>query len=142
MDEGTSPAQRDDYIIAQYAGGGTTTTTYYRRKLSNVFAALNSSDITTALGFTPTANTGTITGVSVNGTSVATSGVANITSIPYSILTGTPTIPTVNNGTLTIQKNGTNVQTFTANQSSNVTANITVPVNFSDLGNRGEAFLS
>jgi len=35
-----------------------------------------------------------------------------------------PTIPTVNNGTLTIQKNGTNVQTFTANQSSNVTANI------------------
>ena len=33
--------------------------------------------------------------------------------------------PTVNNGQLTIQKNGTNVQTFTANQSSNVTANIT-----------------
>ena len=35
-----------------------------------------------------TTNTGTITGVSVNGTSVATSGVANITSIPASILTG------------------------------------------------------
>lgn len=42
---------------------------------------------------------------------------------------------TVNNGTLTIQKNGTNVQTFTANQSSNVTANITVPTNLSDLYN-------
>lgn len=39
-----------------------------------------------------------------------------------------PTIPTVNNATLTIQKNGTNVQTFTANASSNKTANITVPV--------------
>lgn len=39
-----------------------------------------------------------------------------------------PTIPTVNNGTLTIQKNGTTVQTFTANQSGNATANITVPV--------------
>ena len=38
-----------------------------------------------------------------------------------------PTIPTVNNGTLTIQKNGTNVATFTANQSGNATANITVP---------------
>lgn len=38
-----------------------------------------------------------------------------------------PTIPTVNNATLTIQKNGTQVATFTANASSNVTANITVP---------------
>lgn len=35
-----------------------------------------------------TANVGTITGVSVNGTSVATSGVANITSLPASILSG------------------------------------------------------
>ena len=41
--------------------------------------------------------------------------------------------PTVNNGTLTIQKNGTDVQTFTANQSTNATANITVPESFSDL---------
>lgn len=40
-----------------------------------------------------------------------------------------PTIPTVNNATLTIQKNGTTVNTFTANASSNVTANITVPTN-------------
>lgn len=37
----------------------------------------------------------------------------------------TSDIPTVNNGTLTIQKNGTTVQTFSANQSGNVTANIT-----------------
>ena len=35
-----------------------------------------------------TSNTGTITGVSVNGTSVATSGVANITNMPASILSG------------------------------------------------------
>ena len=35
-----------------------------------------------------TSNTGTITGVSVNGTSVATSGIANITSVPASILSG------------------------------------------------------
>lgn len=43
--------------------------------------------------------------------------------------------PTVNDGTLTIQQNGTTVQTFTANQASNATANITVPVNTSDLNN-------
>lgn len=36
-------------------------------------------------------------------------------------------IPTVNNGTLTIQVNGTSVGTFTANQSGNTTANIVVP---------------
>ena len=46
-----------------------------------------------------------------------------------------PTIPTVNNGQLTIQKNGTNVATFTANQSGNATANITVPTKTSDITN-------
>lgn len=53
--------------------------------------------------------------------------------IPYAVLANPPTIPTVNNGTLTIQKNGTNVQTFSANQSSSVTANITVPTKASDV---------
>lgn len=46
-----------------------------------------------------------------------------------------PTIPTVNNATLTIQKNGSTVKTFTANASSNVTANITVPTKTSDITN-------
>lgn len=51
-----------------------------------------------------TANVGTITGVSVNGTSVATSGVANITSLPASILNGT-----IKNGvTATTQAAGDN----------------------------------
>ena len=53
----------------------------------------------------------------------------------YSDLSGLPTIPTVNNATLTIQKNGTDVQTFTANASSNKTANITVPTKTSELTN-------
>lgn len=53
----------------------------------------------------------------------------------YNDLTNKPTIPTVNNATLTIQKNGTTVNTFTANASSNVTANITVPTQTSDLTN-------
>lgn len=46
-----------------------------------------------------------------------------------------PTIPTVNNGTLTIQKNGTTVDSFTANSASNVTVDITVPTKTSDLTN-------
>lgn len=53
----------------------------------------------------------------------------------YSDLSDTPTIPTVNNGKLTIQKNGTNLQTFTSNQSGNVTANITVPTKMSEVTN-------
>ena len=36
--------------------------------------------------------------------------------------------PTVNNGQLTIQKNGSTIATFTANSSTNTTANITVPI--------------
>lgn len=62
------------------------------------------------------------------------SGLAKVaTSGSYNDLSNKPTIPTVNNGKLTIQKNGTDVATFTANQSSSVTANITVPTKASDV---------
>ena len=65
-----------------------------------------------------------------------TSGLATVaTSGSYNDLSNKPTIPTVNNATLTIQKNGTTVKTFTANASSNVTANITVPTKTSELTN-------
>lgn len=57
----------------------------------------------------------------VSGTNIKT---INNTSILGS---GNIALPTVNNATLTIQKNGSNVATFTANASSNVTANISVP---------------
>ena len=57
------------------------------------------------------------------------------TSGSYNDLSNKPTIPTVNNATLTIQKNGTTVSTFTANASSDVTANIAVPTATSDLNN-------
>lgn len=43
--------------------------------------------------------------------------------------------PAVNNGQLTIQKNGNSIGTFTANQSSNTTANIIVPTKTSDITN-------
>lgn len=64
------------------------------------------------------------------------SGLATVaTSGSYNDLSNKPTIPTVNNGKLTIQKNGTDVATFTANQSTNTTANITVPIKVSELTN-------
>ena len=58
-------------------------------------------------------------------------------------------IAAVNNGKLTIQKNGSTVATFTANQSGNATANITVPTKlaelsertFGNLTSRGEEYL-
>lgn len=71
---------------------------------------------------------------------IAGSGTINLHKVAktgsYNDLLYTPTIPAAaNNGTLTIQKNGTKVQTFTANQSTNATANITVPVKVSELTN-------
>lgn len=46
-----------------------------------------------------------------------------------------PSSTTIGDGTLTIQKNGTSVATFTANSATNTTANITVPTKTSDLIN-------
>lgn len=70
------------------------------------------------------------------------SGLATVaTSGSYNDLSNKPTIPTVNNATLTIQKNGSNVATFTANASSNVTANISVPTNTNELTN-GAGFIT
>lgn len=46
------------------------------------------------------------------------------TSGSYNDLTDTPTIPTVNDATITIQANGTTVDSFTLNQSTNKTINI------------------
>ena len=63
------------------------------------------------------------------------------TSGAYSDLTGKPTIPTVNNPTITIQKNGTKVEDFTLNASTGKTINITVPTNTNELTN-GAGFIT
>ena len=128
---------------------------------SGFITGITSSDVTTALGYTPydstnpngyTSNVGTVTSVNnvspVSGnvtisipsdTSDLTNGAGFITSSAlspyvlstslatvatsglYSDLTGTPTIPTVNNATLTITQGGVSKGTFTANASSDVT---------------------
>lgn len=61
---------------------------------------------------------------SVNGWDNLSNAVSTNTSDIASLQAA---IPTVNDATLTIQQNGTTVQTFTANASSNATANIEVP---------------
>ena len=69
--------------------------------------------------------------VVVTGPSLATVA----TTGAYSDLTGTPTIPTVNDNTLTIQKNGTTIDTFTANAAADKTINITMTASDVGLGN-------
>lgn len=64
-------------------------------------------------------------------------GIYSTFSGSYNDLEDKPTIPSVGNGTLTIQKNGTNVATFTANQSGNATANISVPTTYAGSDSAG-----
>lgn len=76
------------------------------------------------------------TDVQVNGTSITSNNVANlVTNTAYNATSNKiatmSDIPTVNNATLTVQLNGSNVQTFTANASSNATANIQALPNYS-----------
>lgn len=60
------------------------------------------------------------------------------TSNNYNDLDNKPTIPTVNNAALVIQKNGTNVATFTANAAAAVTANISVPTTVAELSDASD----
>lgn len=76
--------------------------------------AVETADAHTAtalLDYTPTSELAT----------VATTGA-------YSDLTGTPTIPTVNDSTITITNNGTTVDSFTTNASSAKTIALSAPV--------------
>lgn len=72
----------------------------------------------------------TWTQIQAIGTKIATIDISGVSMDVY-----VPTAPTVNDGVLTIQKNGSTVETFSANASSNKTANISVPTKTSDLSN-------
>ena len=89
-------------------------------------------DLTNDSGFITSADlptkTSDLTNDGSDGTStyVEASGLATIaTSGSYNDLSNKPTIPTVNNGTLTIRQNGKTLGEFTANQSTNTTVNLT-----------------
>lgn len=149
---------------------GTTVQTFTANQATNATANIivptDTADLTNGAGYITAAalptKTSDLTNDGSDGTStyveaddlatVATTGAySDLTGTPtlatvatsgdYDDLINKPTIPTVNDATLTIQKNGTGVATFTANSSTNQTANITVPTDTSDLTN-GAGFIT
>ena len=105
---------------------------YYRwNDTTNAFTYIGSqgpfyTKSETDAAFVP--QTRTINGKGLNSDVVLTA--ADVNALPASTV-----IPTVNDATLTIQKNGTTVATFTANSAQNATADISVPTKVSDLTN-------
>ena len=91
------------------------TLTIYRNGVSQGTFSANQSGLT---GIDISVPTKTSQLVNDSFATVATSG-------SYNDLSNKPTIPTVNNGTLTIKQNNSVVGTFTANQSNNVDINLT-----------------
>lgn len=79
---------------------------------------------------------------SVNGWDSLSSAVSDNSSNITALQGAVAAIPTVNNATLTIQNNGTNVATFTANSATNTTANIVSPVNVGSVSAGGVAQLT
>lgn len=111
-------------------GGGTDDYTELTNKPQINNVTLTGNKTSSQIGVADAVHTHTVSQITDFPTlaTVATSG-------NYNDLSNKPSIPTVNDATLTIQKNGTTVNTFTANASSNVTANITVPTNNNELTN-------
>lgn len=141
---------------------GTFTANQSSNTTANIIVPTKTSDLTNDSNFVSntsyaTANTGGVvkvgSGLSITNGVLSTTGggVADAvewdnvlnkpsfstvaTSGSYNDLSNKPTIPTVNDGALIIKKNGINVATFTANQSSKTTADITVPTKTSDITN-------
>ncbi len=117
--------------VAPKLAQGTNTTVSYSNGTYTISATQPTVPTKTS-DLTNDGSDGTSTYVEANElATVATTG-------DYDDLTNKPTIPTVNNATLTIQKNSTNVATFTANAASNVTANITVPTTVAELSDSSD----
>ncbi len=118
--------------------------------LANVAASGSYNDLTDkpAIPTPPTVNDAVFT-LQVNGSQLATFTANAATDVTANVPVPTKTsditndsgfitsadLPSVGNGTITIQKNSTDVDSFTANQSSNKTINITVPTKTSDITN-------
>ena len=115
---------------------GLATETYVQNKIAEVVNSAPGTldtlnELAQALGNDPNfaATMATELGKKANTANLATVA----TSGSYNDLSDTPTIPSVGNGTLTIQKNGTSAGTFTANATTDKTINIIVPTKVSEL---------
>ena len=119
--DGTLTIQKNGSTVGTFSANQATNETV------NIEVPTKTSDLNNDSGF--------ITGVAWDDVTNKPSFATVATSGSYNDLSDKPTIPTVNNATLTIQKNGTDVATFSANSSTNATANITVPTKTSELTN-------
>lgn len=115
---------------------GLATETYVQNKIAEIVNSAPGTldtlnELAQALGNDPNfaATMATELGKKANTANLATVA----TSGSYNDLSDTPTIPSVGNGTLTIQKNGTSAGTFTANATTDKTINIIVPTKVSEL---------
>ena len=115
---------------------GLATETYVQNKIAEVVNSAPGTldtlnELAQALGNDPNFATTMATEL---GKKANTANLATVaTSGYYNDLSDTPTIPSVGNGTLTIQKNGTSAGTFTANATTDKTINIIVPTKVSEL---------
>lgn len=115
---------------------GLATETYVQNKIAEVVNSAPGTldtlnELAQALGNDPNFATTMATEL---GKKANTANLATVaTSGSYNDLSNKPTIPSVGNGTLTIQKNGTSAGTFTANATTDKTINITVPTKVSEL---------
>ena len=117
VNDGTLTIQKNGTAVATFSANQSSAAT------ANIAVPTDTSDLTNGANFITLAQVP----AQVNADWNSSSGASEILN--------KPTIPTVNDGTLTIQKNGTAVATFSANQSSAATANITVPTDTADLTN-------
>lgn len=114
-----------DFIINTYAGSGTESHIYLN--VNELVDAYTAGDgITISENNVVSAKV-----VSVNGKV----GNVNLTYSDVGALSAATVIPTVNNGKLTVRRNGADVAEFTANNSADVVANIAVPTATSELTN-------
>ena len=125
--DGTLTIQKNGTTLRTFSANQATDETV------NIEVPTKTSDLNNDSGF--------ITGVSWDDVTDKPSFATVATSGSYNDLSNKPTIPTVNDATLTIQKNGTTVDTFTANSSTDKTVNITVPTNTNELTN-GAGFIT
>ena len=89
----------------------------------------------TAGTYGPSANVTGNEGATIVVPEITVDAKGRVTSVTNRTLTCKNSTYSVYNKTLTIQKNGTNVATFTSNSNADVTANITVPTKTSELTN-------
>ena len=108
--DGTLTIQKNGTAVGTFSANQATDETI------DIEVPTKTSDLTNDSGF--------ITGVSWDDVSDKPSFATVATSGSYNDLSNKPTIPTVNDATLTIQKNGTTINTFTANSSTDKTVNI------------------